>query len=424
MKKRLKYLFSMQFALLLLIVLAIACSIGSFVTQGQTMQWYAQQYSEQMAGAIMLLGLDDVFHCWWFIVLTLVLCGNLLGCNVLRFPSLMKKMKQGFKPEKVMGSMNEKEPVAVVSDADGLIKKLGFHRIETFTDVQGRKGLYSVKNKIGIWGAWLCHLGMLIIIVGFGLGQMLKTEYSVYGVAGQTKPVGDTGYELTIDDFVVELRADDTVEQYTSFLTLTDQKTGEMKQGTACVNAPLSLFGMKLYQNSTGWAATVEVRKNGELIQEEVLCAGEHLTLSDNPDVAVVFAAFYPDYIMGSDGMPETMSGQLNNPAYLYRLYYKEQMMGMNVLKNDETVTLDDYEIIFKEPQSYTLIQVKQDQFQWLAAIGGVLVLVALILAFYLRTAEVWAVQQEDGNWNIYGKSRKGGLEFTESIRQAAKGKM
>ena len=129
MKKRLKYLFSMQFALLLLIILAIACSVGSFVTQGQTMQWYAQQYSEQMAGAIMLLGLDDVFHCWWFIVLTLVLCGNLLGCNVLRFPSLMKKMKQGFKPEKVVGLLNKKEPVAVVHDADGLIKKLGFHTV-------------------------------------------------------------------------------------------------------------------------------------------------------------------------------------------------------------------------------------------------------------------------------------------------------
>lgn len=413
----------MQFAVTLLIILAIVCSLGSFVTQGQNYEWYAQQYSERIAAAIVLFGIDDVFHCWWFVALTLLLCVDLLGCNLIHFSSLWRQFTKGFQPEKILSSFEKTDAMIVVDDAETLIKKLGFWKVTDCTDVHGRSCKYAVKNKTGIWGAWLTHLGILIVIIGFGLGQMLKTEYSVYGISGQTKPIGDTGYELTIDDFQVELRGDDTVEQYTALLTMRDVHTGEQHQGTASVNAPLSLFGMKLYQNSTGWAATVEVKKNGEPIQLEVLCAGEYLLLADKPDVAVVFSAFYPDYAVGENGIPVTLSGHLHNPAYLYRLYYHDQMIGMNVLKDKETITMDEYEVIFSDPQSYTVIQVKKDQFQWLAAIGGGLILIALILAFYLIPAQIWAVQMENGLWYVGGKSRKGGIEFIESIKRMGKEK-
>ena len=35
------------------------------------------------------------------------------------------------------------------------------------------------------------------------LGQMTQKQYSVYGVPGQTKPIGDLEMALTIDDFRV-----------------------------------------------------------------------------------------------------------------------------------------------------------------------------------------------------------------------------
>ena len=62
MRKILKFLSSMQFALILLLVLAAACAFGSFITQGQTLSWYTTSYGERAAAAIMLFGLDDVFH--------------------------------------------------------------------------------------------------------------------------------------------------------------------------------------------------------------------------------------------------------------------------------------------------------------------------------------------------------------------------
>lgn len=416
MKKVLKFFCSMKFALILLIILALACVVGSVIPQGDTLTYYTETYSTQLAGAIMLFGLDDVFHCWWFIVLTVILCANLLGCNVLRFPALIRRTKDGFSAEKRLKSWDG--TAAAVTDApEQLFNNIGFRKIIHTKDADGRECLYAVKNKAGTWGAWLCHLGMLIVILGFGLGQILKTEYTVYGVPGQTLPIADTGYELTIDDFNITLREDETVEQYTATLTMTDTASGESRQGEASVNSPLSLFGMKLYQNSTGWAATMEVWKDGEQIQENLLCAGEYVYIEGLNDVAVMLSAFYPDYVKNTDGTAMTASSQLNNPGYLYMLYHQNQVLGMNVLTGDEKITVDDYEIFFRDPQSYTLIQIKRDPFTGLAAAGGLLILIALILAFYLRTAEIWAVKQEDGKWKVAGYSKKGGEEFLESIR-------
>ena len=420
MKKFTRLFFSMKFALILLGILVAACVAGSVIPQGEAASYYMSAYSEKRGAAILALGLDDVFHCGWFIVLTVILCLNLIGCNIVRFPSLLRRTREGFTPEKYLKSGSRPE-ICRSDDPEELLRECGFRKPEKGQTEDGAAYIYGVKNKAGIWGAWLCHLGMLIVIIGFGLGQMKQVQYAVYGVPGQTKAVEGTDYELTIDDFEVELREDDTVEQYTASITMTDTKTGEKQSGQTSVNYPATLFGMRCYQNSTGWAADLQILKNGELIQENVLCAGEYVNVEDKEALTVMLAAFYPDYEKGPDGMPRTASSKLNNPAYLYRLYYENEILGMNVLEDGEAITVDEYTILFKDPQSYTLIQIKRAPFTPLAAAGAVIVMIALILAFYLRTAEVLAKQTEDGSWSVSGYSRKGGAEFADRIAEKEK---
>ncbi|MBR2764643.1 MAG: cytochrome c biogenesis protein ResB [Blautia sp.] len=419
MKKAGRLLFSMKFAIGLLLVLIAACVLGSVIPQGNTLAWYTAEYHERAAGAIMLFGLDDVFHAPWFVVLAVLLCISLLGCNLIRFPSLIRRMRENLTLQNAVSRAGQ-QPIGLTEDPEKLFTSLGFRRVRSgvTSSEPACECRYAVKNKAGIWGAWLCHLGMLIVIVGFGLGQMFKTEWTVYGVPGQTRQVGDTVYALTIDDFTTSLRPDDTVEQYTSTLTMTDTSTGESRSGQASVNHPLSLFGRKLYQNSTGWAATVRILKAGEVIQEAVICAGEYLVIEDLPDLVVTLSAFYPDVVEGADGRPATASGVVRNPGYLYRLYYKEQVLGMNLLKGDEEITVEDYAIRFSDPQQYTLIQIKRDPFTGIAAAGGLLILVSLLLAFYLRTAELWAVNIGDGTWQVFGSCPKGAQEFIQNVRR------
>ena len=113
-----------------------------------------------------------------------------------------------------------------------------------------------------------------------------------------------------------------------------------------------------------------------------------------------------------------TLTPALRDPGYLYTLYYHDQILGMNVLTGDDKITVEDYTIYFRDPQQYTLIQVKRDPFSPLAAVGGLMVLVSLILAFYVRPEEMWAVREENGTWAIFGRSRKGGAMFLEEIKK------
>ena len=415
-KRMWRFLSSMKFAILLLVVLALACSAASLVTQGQTYAWYAQRYSERTAALIVALHLDDAFHSWWFMLIAGFLCVNLLCCNVLRLPGLIRRTRSEADPDK---AVNGDVSVAGVADPEAVFRKLGMKPVKS-----GDK-LFASKHRAGLWGAWVCHLGIiLLLILGFGLGQMTQRQYTVYGVPGQSKPIGNTELALTIDDFRVDLRDDDTVAQYTADITvrdLSEKGMGDVESATISVNAPATLFGMKFYQNSTGWAATVHVMKDGEPLQEEVLCAGEYLRVADKPDLAVYLSAFYPDYVMAPGVGPSTASGALRNPAYLYQVYYQDRVLGMNVLMPEEELTIDEYTVTFTDPQTYTLIQVKADRFTWLALAGGLVTLAGLILALYLQPAKVWAVP-EDGTWTMVGQCRKGGALFRERFMRAANG--
>ena len=164
-KKWLKFLCSMQFALVILGLFVLVCIAGSVIPQGEIAAVYENAYPG-WSGLILGLGLDDVFHSWWFILLTLLLCGNLLGCNLVHISPILNKMKSKTRP-----LPTGEEGMAFSGDPDALLKEMGFSKWEAT-----EAGRYAIRNKIGFWGAWLTHLGIFVIILGFALGQMFTVN--------------------------------------------------------------------------------------------------------------------------------------------------------------------------------------------------------------------------------------------------------
>ena len=420
-KKFWKFISSMRFAIALLLILALACAAASLIPQNQTYEWYSQRYSERTAAIIMALRLDDAFHSGWFIAITAFLCVNLLLCNLLRLPQLIRRTKAETRPENAL-SLPGDISAPDIGDPEAAFARLRMPRPTPCKTEDGRDALFSARHTAGLWGAWVCHLGILLLILGFGLGQMTQRQYAVYGVPGQIKRIGDTAFFLSIDDFRIDARKDGSVAQYTTDITVENTASGGPSGGSASVsvNHPATLCGMKFYQNATGWAARADVYKDGAPIQQEVVCAGDYLSVKDKEGLVVMLNAFYPDYVMTPGVGPSTASDQLNNPAYLYSIYYQGQMVGMNALMAGEHVTIDQYTVTFSDPQTYTLIQVKVDRFTPLALVGGLVTLLGLVLALYVQPARVWAVRQDDGRWTLYGQSRKGGALFRENFLNTA----
>ena len=335
MKKVWKFLTSMKFAIILLVILSLAMAGGSFIPQKLTLSEYTAMYSERAAAAIFALGLDDVFHSWWFFALFALLCLDIFFCNVTKLPALLRRAKAAPKP------------------------------------------------KAGVFGPFVSHVGMLLLIVGSVLGQVTQEEHTVYGYAGQTRAVGETGISVTIDDFQVLFNEDDSVSQYIAALTAADGSRTE--SGEASVNHPVKLLGYKFYQNSFGYTAMVRVTKSGETVEEGRILTGTGFQFRDNESITLFFHAFYPDYIYVEGTGPATKSGVMRNPGYLYSVYYGDTLLGMNVLRAGEQITIDDYTVVFEDPGYYTLLQVKKDSFTWLVFLGGIVLLAGLFLSFYVR---------------------------------------
>ena len=307
LKKIRKILGSMPLAITLLVMLAAACALSSAVPQGQTFEWYSGQFGERMAAVITALHADDAYHSWWFLTLSGFLCLSLLMCNLIRIRPLIRRTR--------------KEP----------------------------------GNFAGIWGAWVCHLGILLLIIGFALGQMTQEEYTISGLPGNTVPLAETGLQVTVDDFTIDWREDGTAGQYTAELTVCGAD-GTEEHGTASVNHPAELCGYEFFQNSAGWAADVTVEKNGEILQQKTLCVQEYMPLADDPDIVVMFYNFYPNYDGETGAVSPMASTRPEKPGYLYMVFYQGEVRGMNVLEADDEITIDqEYTVRFRNPSNYTL---------------------------------------------------------------------
>ena len=94
MKKIIRFLRSMQFGTILL-VLVIACSVaGSLIVQQREPMEYVNRYGEGAARIILALQLNDVFSSVYFLVLMAALCLNLTLCSIVRLPRTVKAAAQ------------------------------------------------------------------------------------------------------------------------------------------------------------------------------------------------------------------------------------------------------------------------------------------------------------------------------------------
>ncbi len=416
MKKKLysfwKFLSSMRFGMLLLGLLCVACIFGSVLPQGKSLDWYLEHYSQRRAALIYGLNLSDVFRSTWFLILTTVLCCNLVLCTLLHLPGVLRRWQAGDDP----ASLARTAPAATltgIADPEALFARLHMGKPRAL-EQDGKQVRFSARNRIGLWGSTVCHLGILLLILGYVLGQTTKLEYTVYGLPGQTKPVGDTGYFLTIDDFEMALQDSGTPDQFTSRVTLQNASGSEAESAAVSVNHPGSLLGYSVYQNSMGNAAKVSVLVHGEPFQEAVLCQGEYLQIANTP-VAIFFDG-YEAQAPFDDGS--------RHDVYDYPLYDASAGRSNSgyQIEGQAALTTSVYEIRFSEHQNYTLLQLKKDRFQWLAMLGGLMILVGLILAFFLQPKQLRAVKEEDGTWTVSAYSRKGGVLFADQVKKAAAG--
>ncbi len=80
-----QFLCSVKLAVIIIIVLAVACIIGTIILQQRTPEDYIRKYGEGLTKFFSAIQLTDIFHSYWFALLLVLLCVNLGCCTVKRW---------------------------------------------------------------------------------------------------------------------------------------------------------------------------------------------------------------------------------------------------------------------------------------------------------------------------------------------------
>jgi cytochrome c biogenesis protein len=418
-----RFLYSMRSGMVMLALIALLSILGTVIPQGGTPEFYAHSYNGLALKAIQGLHLDRVYTSWWFAALVFLLSINLILCNFRRLPGLLRQWRRPLTPEAVepqKGVFYKRHPSSGNAVADAALLKdfferAGFRHYEVKETEQGTY-LYAQRTKAGVLGSWLSHLGLLLIIIFFFLGKLFGFEAFVYGVPGTDQNIEGTPYSIAIDAFDIEYRQDYSVHQYITDLTLIEPGGSLNVSGRTQVNAPFRAQGLSVYQNGTGWALEVVMKKGDGTESSQLLYPSEIFEV-EGEGVALHYLAFYPDFVL-RDGQPYTATPFLNRPVMVYSLYEEGRQVRTGVSAPGEPIPIGGDVFTFYAPQLFTVLQVVRDPGTIPVAIGGGLLLMGLFLSFYWVPKSLYGFVDPLGELWISGFTEKNPMLYHEALAE------
>lgn len=291
----------MRFAISLLTVLAIASVIGTVLQQNQPYSSYIIEFGQFWFDIFRLLGLFDVYHAWWFLLILVFLVVSTGLCVYRQAPSMLRELRS-FREHASESSLRAFAHQAELPAPPGAAEKLG-----RYLNGQGYRfksvahgGGTLLAAKAGSYnrlGYILTHTAIVVICVGglidgnvplkiqeaLGWKKIEKRDIpqSEIPAISRLSPanlsfrgsisipengnadvvflnvadgylVQELPFLITLKKFRVEHYPSGQPKSFESDLLVTDPETGKTFEHTIAVNHPLIFKGIAIYQASFG----------------------------------------------------------------------------------------------------------------------------------------------------------------------------
>ncbi len=422
--KLLAFLSSLKCGLILLGLLGTSVIIGTVVLQrpmareGQIEQLYAPQVIRLLDA----LGLFDVFHAWWFIVLLGLLGANITLASLEHFPHAWKVFRQPrltadewfirqlpFQREISLGTHTPEEAFSLAS---ARLRKLGFLPKPAALE---KNTLFVEKHRMARLAPYVVHASLLVIFTGaivdglWGFRGFVNMTPgmridSVEPMASSAAP-RELGFTLRCDGVGMEKYPDGSPKQYWSRLVVEEQGR-EVARKQIFVNDPLTYKGMRFFQanySSTGMPRKLDLEahwldeaEGKHPPQTFTLQPGESVRLHDE-GTQVDLLAFIPDFVI-EGGQIASRSDDPRNPAIKLRVTGTEgKQAGVWILPNFPEMAPPDasgikFQLRDLEMQYMTGLQVAHEPGQNLIWAGCLLLTTGLMMALYLSHIRIWGI--------------------------------
>mgnify|MGYP001278993656 CR=1 FL=1 len=264
-RKNLRIFTDLKFAIVILLTIAIASSLGSFIEQDENLEFYQENYplNKPIYGfitwkTIIFLGLDHVYINWWFLILLLILSICLISCTFTRQFPLFANSKDYFFKKNKSSFLNL--PFSVQIKNIYYLKENIINKIQnsSFYIFQYGNLVYGYRGLVGRISPILVHLSLIIILTGSSWGafnnfkaQEILPKGEIFHIQNPIKIGNITvlpDLNTRVNDFWVEYD-NNRIKQFYTNLSILNSKGKEVKNQTISVNNPLRYQNIDFYQS-------------------------------------------------------------------------------------------------------------------------------------------------------------------------------
>ena len=416
---------SVRTGIFLIIVVGVFSAVGTVILQRPTSEPEDMQraYSPETLAMLDRVGLTDIFHAWWFLLLLCLFCTCLIFVSLDRWPNAWKVYAKPVRfataPFRASLPQTVKIPVkdeaGALSVAERILARFGF-KAERVTE-SGATGLFGERQRFSVFAVYLVHLSLLCIFAGYIVDGIVGYRGNIQVPEGQAlgqitlrdNRGGETKKTLPFlircDGAGEETYADGSPKKWWSKLALIENGK-EVATKMIVVNDPFVYKGIRIYQSSMGQSSTPKTltfaatpTKGGEPEKVEVPLNGK-ASLSDGESLSVL--RWVPDYYV-QDNEVYKKSDEPENPAVqlgLTNAQGETKKLWILYAQANSTKGQDaPYDFALKNAtwSKFTGLEVSHQPGQFGVWIGVVLMAFGLVIAFYTQHMRVWATIIDDG---------------------------
>lgn len=260
---------SVRLAIVLLSLIAFFALIGTLVPQREAAAELAGLISPGLFSLLDKMQFFDLYHSVWFFLLMGLLTVNMLICSLDRLPMVWRRFRMRlssqnddvFKDCPEENSIRAKADMVQATDAAASLLKKRYRKFAR-TDEAGHAFLCADKGRFSLFGVYVVHLSILVLIAGVIIGSVFGMEAYVNITEGETVNAVNLRrgsqslplpFSVRCDKFTVDLYKSGAPKTFQSDLTfLKDNQI--VQQRKLLVNHPIEIEGFRFYQASYGSA--------------------------------------------------------------------------------------------------------------------------------------------------------------------------
>jgi cytochrome c biogenesis protein len=359
---------------------------------------------------------------------------NLIICSINRFPTLWKKYKAPHFPEPagIFDNLPQSRIITVgkeISKIKPIVESCLKKKYGSSEEADTERGhiFYAQRGRFSLFGVYIVHLSILIMIVGAIIGSIFGLEADINIKEGETVNVANLtkgngiqqlNFSVRCDKFTVEFYKDGSPKTYRSDLSFI--KNGQVeRQGTLLVNHPFTFDKFRFYQSTYGIApeikAIITYTNTGKKGGSMTLAAGDTFDLPESKARGFVLRVEENIMHIGPAIKLKIVSQKKDVQFWVFQQFDQIIAMNPSLLTKMPMFNPGLFQpLVFSlnrvEQTYYTGLHLVRDPGVPLVALGGFFMVAGMMIVFFMSYQQFWVRIEQEGekiSISIFGRSNR-----------------